>query len=271
MKTMKLNMSGNQIVDLIKKANKCLILLGNQPTADTVSAAFAWSELVSGFGRNVDIVSLGELPVEVASLDKISTIKRRLDPTNLIISFNWAQSMIEKVSYSVEGEKFNLIITPTGKRLDPTAVEYSYRGADYNLVIALGVNNPDNLPNNMVDKAIFDNVATINLDNKIENTNFGKINVVDPECDSISGLTVEILKESNSPVSIRVADYLLFGIRAATNNFDSIKNPASFEQAAFCSRVKKEGAIPGFENDKTNDEPSEDWFSPKVMRSSKVS
>jgi nanoRNase/pAp phosphatase (c-di-AMP/oligoRNAs hydrolase) len=271
LKMMKLNMSGNQIIDLIKKANKSLILLSNVPTADAVAAAFAWGEIVTLLGKSADIVSLGELPTTVGSLDKIDIVKRRLDPINLIISFNWAQSMIEKVSYSVDGEKFNLIITPTGKRLDPTEVEYSYRGADYNLILAIGIGNPNDLPINMIDKGIFDNIATINIDNQAKNTNFGKINVVDAEADSISGLSVEILKETQQTLTAKVADYLIFGLRAATNNFDVVQNPATFEEAAFCTRVKKENSETAPQNPKSVEEATEDWFSPKIMRSSKVS
>jgi len=268
--------AGNQIVELIKKAQRVLVLVSPQPSADTVSAALAMGSTVESFGKTCDTVCLGQLPAQTNNLEKISTIKNKLEPVNLTVSFNWAQSMIEKVSYSVEGEKFNLIITPSGKKLDPTQVEYSYRGSQYDLVISLGVTSSSQQPTNLFDKAIFDSTTTINIDNQAGNANYGKVNIIDPDSDSVSGLVAEVFKTAGINFDAKVADYLLFGLRSATSNFDFVKNPITFEQAAFLTKIKNEASgisLPKLEEPQNPDskENSEDWFSPKVMRSSKVS
>ncbi len=275
---MRIHASGSQIIELIRKAQKVLVLLSPQPTADAVAAALSLGRVAENLGRKADTVCLGQLPSQTSTLDKVNEIKNRLDPVNLIVSFNWAQSLIEKVSYSVEGDKFNLIITPSGKKLDPTQVEYSYRGSSYDLVISVGVSSAQEQPNNLFDKSIFETTPTVNIDRQVTNANYGKVNVVDPDSDSLSGLICEILKSaSQSNFDQKIADYLLFGLRAATNNFDFVKNPATFEQAAFLTKVKNQSLGISYPENEVSGEknlaPQEagDWFSPKVIRSSKVS
>lgn len=261
---MKLNLAGNQIVDLIKNAEKTLVLLPNGPSADAVAAALALKSQAADFGKEADVVCFGSMPTALLKPEDVSKIKNQLEPTDLVISFNWAQSMIEKVSYSVEGEKFNLIITPSGKRLDPTRVEYSYRGANYNLIICLGIASIEELPANLVDRNIFKNISVVNIDKELSNTSFGKINVVDSESDSLSGLVVEILRQSSFGFSEAVAKYLLFGIRSATDNFDQVNNPATFEQAAYATKMKNPSSTKFGEQETT-------WTPPKTVPSSKTS
>ncbi|OGY30433.1 MAG: hypothetical protein A3F35_01780 [Candidatus Woykebacteria bacterium RIFCSPHIGHO2_12_FULL_45_10] len=266
---MKINIAGNQIVQMLKSSEKTLVLLHPRPNVDALMAALALNVVIEALGKKSDVVCFGSLPSQIGDIQEAEKIKNRLDPTDLVIGFNWAQSQIEKVSYSVEGEKFNLIITPSGKRLDPTQVEYSYRGANYNLVVSLGIAGPAELPTNLFDQSIFRNLPTVNIDNQTSNTNFGKVNLVDTTSDSLSGLVVEILKEAGTNVSSQVAEYLMKGLRGATENFEIVKNPLTFEQAAFCAKMKTAEQIARKNN--IGKEKSDEWLAPKTMPSSKMS
>ncbi|MDP2671858.1 MAG: hypothetical protein Q8P13_05380 [bacterium] len=266
---MKINIAGTQILDLLRNAQKALVILSDQPSTDSVAAALSWAEIGGQIGKNVEVVCFGTLPDAAKNLEKVATIKSHLDPINLVVSFNWSQNMIEKVSYSVEGEKFNLIITPSGKKLDPTAVEYSHRGVDYDLIISLGISNPSELSAEKIDRNIFQSIPTINIDNQASNASYGKVNVVDGQEDSISGLVSTVFEQTHIAANSKVAELLLFGMRSATKNFEEVKNPLTFEHAAYCTKIKN---FPGtVSTGLTEAEKGVDWFSPEVMRSSKTS
>jgi len=67
-------------------------------------------------------------------------VRNEVDGRNLLISFNYVQDSIEKVSYNVEGNKFNLIIQPKigFPSLDTKTINYTYFGINSDLIFVIG-------------------------------------------------------------------------------------------------------------------------------------
>ena len=59
---------------------------------------------------------------------------------NLVISFPYQEGSIEKVSYNIENDKFNLVIEPRENYpvITPEMIKYSYGGGNTDLIITVG-------------------------------------------------------------------------------------------------------------------------------------
>jgi nanoRNase/pAp phosphatase (c-di-AMP/oligoRNAs hydrolase) len=139
------------------------------------------------------------------------------------------------------------------------------------------------------EQEMFSKVPVINVDNSIENENFGKINLVSPIFGSISELCAELVLELGIKLEKDAATNLLTGIDYCTKNLADNVRPETLEIAAWC--LKNGGVrlwktrIPQDQQNKDvlhkvlkiedekketppNDVPSPDWLQPKIYHGS---
>ena len=93
------------------------------------------------------IGSPSKMRVEHSRLVGIDKISEKIGNRNLIISFDYKEDSIEKVSYNVEGEKFNLVIQPRSgyPPLDKSSVDFSYEGIDADVIFVIGAQKLEDL------------------------------------------------------------------------------------------------------------------------------
>jgi hypothetical protein len=226
----------------------------------------------------------------------INKITDKVGSRNLVISFNYIKDSIEKVSYNIEDNKFNLVIEPKPNfpPLDPNKVSYSYTGANADLVFIVGAAKLEDLDNFYYEeKKVFEDKLTINIDYKSNNTKFGKINLYDNQASSCSEIVSLMIRDLAMPVDADIASNLLSGIKANTSNFQAFNVSASaFEIAAWCLQngARKDYFTPiGFpsqplnnqnipftpppftqgniQSDINNHTPPADWLKPKIYKS----
>ena len=173
---------------------------------------------------------------------------------------------MDKVSYSLEGEYFNFIISPKGKKINEGEIKISSKGDEADLIIALGVTSLLQLEG--YEKDFVESKTVVSIDNNTGNTLFGKLNFVNEGSDSICGIVANLVEKSQIPLEGSAADLLMFGLRAATDNFNKVEDPITFEAAAFCAKWKKQQIEHPPEKAKSHQVPKE-WLSPKIFRSNK--
>ncbi len=271
---MEVNVKNHQFEDLLSKANKVLILVGNEPNFDMVSAGLALNNLLKSCGKISHLVSTAKLPDDTAVLSGADEIKSDLESKKLVISLDYEKNPIDSVNYKIEGKTLNLIIKPRTSSLNLDEIQTSFIGADYNLIIVLGTKDIRSLEVYGSYREIFDSLPSINIDVDESNTRFGKLNIVDSKIESICGLLSLLLNDAGISLPEKSANLMLAGMRVATQNFTKVNGPAIFEAAAYTTRSKgsektrlPESSVKSKEN---NDLPKE-WLSPKIYRSSKVS
>lgn len=262
-----------QLKDLISKSKKVLIFIGEEPLVDTVYAGLALNTLLKSFNKISHLVCAGRLPDNVTLLAESKEITKDLEPRKLIISFDYKKNPVDKVSYKIEGGKFNLIIKPKKKGLNLDEVQTSYVGGDYNLIMILGTKDLKSTKIYASHTELFESLPTINIDIDGANTRFGKLNIIDQKMESVSGLLSLLFNQSEIDLTEKCANLLLLGMREATQNFTKVKGSRIFEAAAYATKAKEDINL---EFSKSNDvdvksELPKDWLSPKVYRSSKVS
>lgn len=274
---MQVNLVGFQLKELFEKSRKGLVVLGDNADVDLGSLAASLLEVFLSYKKESFLVTSSEIPLAAKPLVKEGQLRRGIEPKSLVLSFDWTKSQLDKVSYKLEGNRFNLIISSTGKKIDPAEISYAYQGSDYDLIVTVGVQTVEFLEKLGLDRDSFERTPSINLDKSSANTNFAKINIVDEKVDSLCSLAVNVFKQAEISLPTRAAETLLFGIRTITDNFSTIADPSTFEAAAYCKRCMIPGMVgetrikEAIEGQNEENETPEGWLSPKIFRSSRVS
>jgi bifunctional oligoribonuclease and PAP phosphatase NrnA len=118
-------------------------------------------------------------------------------------------------------------------------------GGDYDLIIACGCSS---LSRSGIEKISEINSAIINFDHHPDNSNFGTINLVDPQKSSVAELVYDLFKFCHWPISKEIATCLLAGIVADTGSFmhsntkpDTLKTAAGLmEKGALIDKITKQ-------------------------------
>lgn len=288
----------SQLQSALATAQSIFIALPQKPTFDQVAAALGLYLSLDKARKNVSIGSPTEMIVEYSSLVGVDKIKDVFEggKDSLVVSFDYIEDAIEKVSYNIEGGKFNLVIKPrTGRPpLDSKKVNYSYTGGKVDLIFTLGANSLAELGKlYRENREAFEESRVVNIDNNPRNQEYGQINLVDPSASSVSEHVTGLITQLRLPTDGDIGSNLLQGIEKATRQFTSGKvDSATFEAAAFCLKigarrqarkpfVKKRRGRPSLKpmppkvsarkppvgpEEEEEEMPKPDWFEPKIYK-----
>jgi nanoRNase/pAp phosphatase (c-di-AMP/oligoRNAs hydrolase) len=235
----------SRIVQVVNQQNILGICLPANPSLDTVAAATALYLGLSKMGKDVSLACASDLPPQF-NLNGADKIQKNLGAggNNLVISFPYVEGAIDKVTYNIEGEYFNLVIQPKEgmARLDPSNVKYSYTGAKIGAIITIDASNLNALGELYSrQREEFQGKDIINIDRHLTNANFGTINLVEKQSSSTSEIIFKLLQLLHIEIDKDMATNLYAGIMAATNNFTAYSvNANTFETSA---QLLKLGAV----------------------------
>lgn len=232
----------NQARSLLEQTKEVLIALPVSPSFDTVASALSLYLGLSLKGIQVSVVCPDPMTVgfsHLVGVDKITTNVSSGNGKNLVISFPYQEGSIEKVSYNIENETFNLVIEPREGYPNVTqdVIRFSQSGGNTDLLITIGVSQLANLTQLSQTNPQIMEKPVINIDINRNNSMFGKVNFVDSNISSISELTLGLLSNLGITLNADITTNLLAGIVDSTNNFNSSQTQAStYEAAALCLR-----------------------------------
>lgn len=211
--------------DQLAKAKTVLILLPSTPATDAVAAGLAlYLSLKEKKINHLTIASPTPMTVGLNRLFAVDKITTSIGNRNLVISFDYVKDAIEKVSYNIENQKFNLVIEPKPgfPPLDPQKVSYSYSGADADLLFVIGARRLTDLGNfYQEEKQLFEKKPLINIAPFKDAEPFGQLNLTDPAFSSCSELVARLLFQLQFPINPDIATNLLAGIESATARLSS--------------------------------------------------
>lgn len=232
----------DQLSSKLGSAQSVLVILPRSPNYDQVAAGLALFLSLGKSKKQVSIVSPQEMTVEFSSLVGVDRIKTKPEGRNLVVSFDYVEDAVEKVSYNIEGGKFNLTVQPKNgfPPLSVENVQYSYSGDQADLIFTI-------------------NGGETEKENVVPLTTNGAA--------SISDKIANLISQLNLPIDADIATNLLLGIENATRGFSSpTTNADTFEATAFCLRAggrRKSMPSPAKPAPKT---PSPDWLEPKIYK-----
>ena len=217
-----------QILQQTKNAKNILIVFkdikygsGYPAGGDSVCSALALASVLRKNGKNVDIASPNFfLPEALSSLRDAEIIKNNIRSAHQAkIRVNIKDSGIKDFSYDTDGEFLNIYFSPKEGFIDLNNLETEDGAWAYDLIFALDTSELALLGGIYAkNKALFDAVPVINIDDSAENENYGEINFVDIKSSSVAEIIWQIIKEGPN-LDENIIDCVLAGIVAKTKNF----------------------------------------------------
>lgn len=239
------NLNFSRVVQVVNQQNELGICLPINPSLDTVASGTVLYLGLSKFGKNINLSCDSEVSSQF-NLSGVDKIQKNLGAggNNLVVSFPYTDGSIDKVTYNIEGNYFNLLIQPREglAKLDPSSVKYSYTGAKVGAIITIDTPTLNSLGDlYFSNQNQFQGKDIINIDRHLTNANFGTINLVEKQSSSTSEIIFKLLQNLNIEIDKDMATNLFAGIMAATNNFTAYSvNADTFEASA---QLLKLGAI----------------------------
>ena len=218
---MDLTLITQKVKELIEKANDIVIVTHEHPTADSIGSSLAIYLGLTGMGKRVSIACPDAMTVSLSNFIGVNKLTTDFGKKNFVISLDYVDGSIEKVSYNIEGDKFHLVIEPRpSHEFDESKVHYSHEGTMADLIIVVDTIHLGGLKNLYENqKDVFATKPIVNIDRHPNNSNFGQINVVDPKASSTAELMAQLMSGMGMTLSVDIANNLLNALYIATNNF----------------------------------------------------
>jgi nanoRNase/pAp phosphatase (c-di-AMP/oligoRNAs hydrolase) len=230
-----------KIKELLDKATEVLIVTHENPTFDSVGSSLALYLGLIGLGKKVTIACPDAMTVELSYFIGVNKIVKELSQKNFIISLDYVDGSIEKVSYNIEGDKFNLVVEPRAgfESFSEDKVHYSYAGAAASLIIAVDTIHLGGLKKLYdEDKELYASKPIINVDRHPNNAHYGHTNMVDASASSTAEVVAKFLDGLGVALTADIATNLLNAVYQATNNFqNNTVSAGAFELAGACLKV----------------------------------
>lgn len=239
----------------LNSAQSILILLSQDPSYDEVAAGLALFLALKKGQKQIAIVSPSAMTVEFSSLVAVDKIRTKIEGRNLLVSFDYVEESVEKVSYNIENGKFNLVIQ-SKEGFPPLAaenVQYSANGGQADLVITIGIEAAANLG------SFYKDNPELFKEEKMVAINIG-------EAAAISEKMAGLISRTGLPVDADIATNLIQGIENATKGFSQDAVGAdTFEAMAFCLRAGgKRGGVAAIKT--VAPKPAPEWLEPKIYK-----
>jgi hypothetical protein len=237
-------------------SKRILLALSKNLSVDSLASALAMALSLQKMGKTVSVVSEGTPLVSHSHLYGIGDVKNSVPTSgegNFVIKLDGVVDpsgqmntvpALEKLDWNPEGSALNLVfhVVP-GQRFEPTNVSYGHETSGFDLIITVDADSLDELGQiYLKNAALFSKSTVINIDNDPSNSQFGNINIVDPQASSLSEMTVQILKQLEAEMDSDIASNLVAGIYSATHNLTQNVNPDTF--AAVATAMQAGGKLP---------------------------
>ncbi len=236
-------MSGNiqnQIIDLIRRSDKILVLPSSPPDGDSIGASISLYMVLKKLGKQVTVVCSDPIPEVLQFLPKTEVVEDKASiSSEMVITVDQSKIDAGSVRTEIVDDKVNIIITPKDGKLFKKDFTFGENSADYDLIITVDTAELVQLRDFYEQNVdLFHKIPVINIDHHVSNAHFGKINYVDIMASSTTELLLPLLEELASKVQMNlidedVATLLLTGIITDTGSFQNANTtPKSFSRAA---------------------------------------
>lgn len=234
------DLTQKNIIDLIKRSNKILLLPSSPPDGDSLGSAMALYLIFKKLNKEATVICSDPVPEVFDFLPNMKFIGTKLaSSTDFIITIDCKKAKIDKIKNTTEDDKVDIIITPKEGQFSEEDISFNKGKLDYDLIITVDTAELTQLKD-VYEKhiEIFHQIPVINIDHHISNTHFGKINYVDIMAASTTELLLPLLEElarqeNAALIDEDIATLLLTGIITDTGSFQNANTtPRAFERAS---------------------------------------
>ncbi|OGJ70906.1 hypothetical protein A3G69_03885 [Candidatus Peribacteria bacterium RIFCSPLOWO2_12_FULL_53_10] len=219
--------------------HRILILPHANVDPDGISSALACYSILKHIGKDVTVLCPDTPPESLAFLPGFEKFTTQVEESqNFIITVNLDHGIeIDKLRYSVEDHKVNIIVVPKKGMIRPERISFGEGEKRYDLILA--VDTADlalfgSVYSEHVD--LFSSVPILNVDHHISNTRYGQVHLIDPTAASATEVLYHWFTHVPafvSGITPDVATLLLTGLITDTRSFQNPNTtPRSLEIAA---------------------------------------
>ena len=217
----------SQLVDRLKTANTVLITVSRNPSVDQLAACIGLTLVVNKLNKHGSAVFSGDIPSTIEFLKPEDTIEKNTDSLrDFIIALD--KNKADKLRYKVEDQTVRIFITPYRTSLSESDLEFSQGDFNVELIIALGVQNQEDLDQAITAHGRILHDATVASINTQSQSSLGSINWVDPGASSLCELVSNLSHSlGDKLLDEQIATALLTGIVAETERFSNEKTTSN--------------------------------------------
>lgn len=226
--------------ELLADKQTVMILLGQNPKPDQVTAALALSSVLDEAGKEVMVAAPNQIALD-QDLPGLETIQQKLGNRNLSIKFPYHPAAVDKVSYHISdnNEDFYLIIKPQKgvPPLQADQVSFDYTGAEADIIFLIGIHSLESLEHLYQDfEALYENATLVSV--HTFETEIGNLKLDVSKHAAMSEAMFYLISSLELDLTTASATLLLYGIEDATKGFTSYQtNAMTFETVAQLMRV----------------------------------
>lgn len=256
-----------KVKELLAKAKDVLILTHLGADGDSIGASLALSLGLQSLGKKVTVACAEPITVGLANYVGVNKVVHDLSAKkNFIISLDYVDGSIEKVSYNIEGDKFNLVVEPRAgfESFSPEKVHYSYANANMDLLFTVDTMHLGELGKLFdANKEQLAGKQIVNLDLHPNNALYGAVNMVDTNASTTAEVVARFLSMLGVKLTVDIATNLLNAVYGGTANFSSQNvSPGAFDVASVA--LKAGGKRFGSDASSVEERPFEETVAPRT-------
>ncbi|KKP50196.1 MAG: Phosphoesterase domain-containing protein, partial [Candidatus Roizmanbacteria bacterium GW2011_GWA2_33_33] len=207
-----------RIQEITTKCHSAVILVPTNPSIDAIAASTSLYLALNKMGKTVSIACSQKVQSDLVASDKIQNVIGA-GGDSLMISFPYSDGAIDKVDYNIQGQSFNLVVTPRlgHQKLNPNQVNFSYTGGLVDVIFVIDAPTLNSLGTIYTDNQNqFNGKDIVNIDRHLTNAYFGTVNYVNKTISSISELVLSIIQTLGIEIDRDIATNLYAGAAAST-------------------------------------------------------
>lgn len=214
-----------QIAEKIRDSSNILVTVNTNPSVDQLSAALGLTVMLNKMNKHATAVFSGQVPPAIDFLSPGKTFENTVDSLrDFIIALD--KEKADHLRYKVEGDVVKIFITPYRTTINQQDLEFSQGDYNVELVLALGVENQENLDQALeAHGRIFHDATVASLSIAGQRSDLGSIDWNDSNASSYSEMLVGLsdsLNNGGKPLlDEQISTAYLTGIVAATDRFSN--------------------------------------------------
>jgi phosphoesterase RecJ-like protein len=223
----------------INQHQRLLIVPHSNPDPDCLSSALACYKMFTEMGKDVTVICPDTPPESLRFLPGFEKFEGDIDgDSNVVISVNLDEGVeVDKLRYTVEEGKVNIIVVPKKGKIKGSQISFSDGDKKYDLIVAVDTADTALFGKFYTDHIdLFSDTPVLNVDHHISNTRYGQIHLIDPNAASATEvLYAWFMKvpEWKQKITPDMATLLLTGLITDTRSFQNPNTtPRSLEIAA---------------------------------------
>lgn len=223
----------------IDGAQKILVVPHANVDPDGLGSALACQMLFAQLGKEVTVICPDTKPENLSFLPGFEKLQETIDGSrNFVITVNLEGGVeVDKLRYTVEDNKVNIIVMPKAGHISPKNVSFGDTGHAFDLIVAVDTADLPLMGQFYTENIdLFSSVPILNIDHHISNTQYGQVHLIDTTAASATEVLYDWFTHESDykdKITPDIATLLLTGLITDTRSFQNPNTtPRSLEVAA---------------------------------------